>query len=147
MTYFLRSGNCFLFKEGGKELNSIQIALLGVVGTLLALQFKSGKSEYGIYVSLAVSLFLFLCMLSRLEIFVRTVKKIADYIKLDAGQMGILLKMAGVTYVAEFASGICKDAGYQNIAVQIEIFTKLTILAIGMPVLLALLELIGDFLI
>ena len=128
-------------------MNSIQIALLGVVGTLLALQFKSGKSEYGIHVSLAVSLFLFLCMLSRLEIFVQTVKKIADYIKLDAGQMGILLKMAGVTYVAEFASGICKDAGYQNIAVQIEIFTKLTILAIGMPVLLALLELIGDFLI
>lgn len=128
-------------------MNSIQIALLGVVGTLLALQFKSGKSEYGIYVSLAVNLFLFLCMLSRLEIFVRTVKKIADYIKLDAGQMSILLKMAGVTYVAEFASGICKDAGYQNIAVQIEIFTKLTILAIGMPVLLALLELIGDFLI
>ena len=128
-------------------MNSIQIALLGVVGTLLALQFKSGKSEYGIYVSLAVSLFLFLCMLSRLEIFVQTVKKIADYIKLDAGQMSILLKMAGVTYVAEFASGICKDAGYQNIAVQNEIFTKLTILAIGMPVLLALLELIGDFLI
>lgn len=128
-------------------MNSIQIALLGVVGTLLALQFKSGKSEYGIYVSLAVSLFLFLCMLSRLEIFVQTVKKITDYIKLDAGQMSILLKMAGVTYVAEFASGICKDAGYQNIAVQIEIFTKLTILAIGMPVLLALLELIGDFLI
>ena len=128
-------------------MNSIQIALFGVVGTLLALQFKSGKSEYGIYVSLAVSLFLFLCMLSRLEIFVQTVKKIADYIKLDTGQMSILLKMAGVTYVAEFASGICKDAGYQNIAVQIEIFTKLTILAIGMPVLLALLELIGDFLI
>lgn len=128
-------------------MNSIQIALLGVVGTLLALQFKSGKSEYGIYVRLAVSLFLFLCMLSRLEIFVQTVKKIAGYIKLDAGQMSILLKMAGVTYVAEFASGICKDAGYQNIAVQIEIFTKLTILAIGMPVLLALLELIGDFLI
>ena len=128
-------------------MNSIQIALFGVVGTLLALQFKSGKSEYGIYVSLAVSLFLFLCMLSRLEIFVQTVKKIADYIKLDAGQMSILLKMAGVTYVAEFASGICKDAGYQNIAVQIEIFTKLTILAIGMPVLLALLELLGDFLI
>ena len=128
-------------------MNSIQIALFGVVGTLLALQFKSGKSEYGIYVSLAVSLFLFFCMLSRLEIFVQTVKKIADYIKLDAGQMSILLKMAGVTYVAEFASGICKDAGYQNIAVQIEIFTKLTILAIGMPVLLALLELIGDFLI
>ena len=128
-------------------MNSIQIALLGVVGTLLALQFKSGKSEYGIYVSLAVSLFLFLCMLSRLEIFVQTVKKIADYIKLDAGQMSILLKMAGVTYVAEFASGICKDAGYQTIALQIEKSTNLTSPAIGMPLLLALLELLGDLLI
>lgn len=31
---FFDPGNCFLFKEGGTELNSIQIALLGVVGTL-----------------------------------------------------------------------------------------------------------------
>ena len=127
-------------------MNSIQIALLGVVGTLLALQFKSGKSEYGIYVSLAVSLFLFLCMLSRLEIFVQTVKKIADYIKLDAGQMSILLKMAGVTYVAEFASGICKDAGYGSLGNQIEIFGKLSILGISMPILLALFGTLETFL-
>ena len=133
-------------ETGGTEMNSIQIGLLGVVGTLLALQFKSQKSEYGIYLSIAVSMFLFLCMLSRLEIFVQTVRKVTNYVKLDSEQIGILLKMIGVTYVAEFASGICKDAGYQNIAVQIEIFTKLTILAMGMPVLLALLELIGDFL-
>lgn len=126
-------------------MNSVQIGLLGVLGTLLALQFKSGKNEYGIYLSIAVSLFLFLCMISRLEVFVRTVKKISDYVKFDSGQLGTLMKMIGVTYVAEFASGICKDAGYQNIASQIEIFSKLTILAMGMPVLLALLELIGEF--
>ena len=125
-----------------------KIAAVGILVSILSQVLKhSGREEQAFLTSLAVSLFLFLCMLSRLEIFVRTVKKIADYIKLDAGQMSILLKMAGVTYVAEFASGICKDAGYQNIAVQIEIFTKLTILAIGMPVLLSLLELIGDFLI
>ena len=128
-------------------MNSIQIALLGVVGTLLALQFKSGKSEYGIYVSLAVSLFLFLCMLSRLEIFVRSVKKIADYIKLDAGQMSILLKMAGVTYVAEFASGICKDAGYSTTAAQIELFCKLSVMVLSMPVLMALLKTIQEFMV
>ena len=48
--------------------------------------------------------------------------------------------MVGITYIAEFASGICKDAGYQTIAGQIETFVKLTILALGMPVLTALLE-------
>ena len=57
-----------------------------------------------------------------------------------------MLKMIGITYIAEFSSSICKDAGYQTIAVQIEIFCKLTILALGMPVLLALLETIQEFL-
>ncbi|MFQ6961338.1 MAG: SpoIIIAC/SpoIIIAD family protein, partial [Clostridium sp.] len=43
-------------------------------------------------------------------------------------------------------SSVCKDAGYQSFAVQIEIFSKLTILSLGMPVLLALLETIREFL-
>ena len=86
-------------------------------------------------------------MLSRLEIFVRTVKKIADYIKLDAGQMSILLKMAGVTYVAEFASGICKDAGYSTTAAQIELFCKLSVMVLSMPVLMALLKTIQEFMV
>ena len=54
--------------------------------------------------------------------------------------------MIGITYIAEFSSGVCRDAGYQTIAVQIEIFSRLTILALGMPVLLALLETIREFL-
>ena len=58
-----------------------------------------------------------------------------------------MLKMIGITYIAEFSSGICKDAGYQTIAAQIEIFSKLTILAMGLPVLLALLETVQEFLV
>ena len=38
------------------------------------------------------------------------------------------------------------DAGYQAIAGQIEIFGKLTILAVSMPILLALLENMKGFL-
>ena len=60
--------------------------------------------------------------------------------------LATMLKMIGITYIAEFSSGICRDAGYQTIASQIEIFSKLTILALGMPVLLALLETIQEFL-
>ena len=40
---------------------------------------------------------------------------------------------------AQFAAAICKDAGYQTIAGQIEVFARLSILAIGMPILKALL--------
>lgn len=54
--------------------------------------------------------------------------------------------MLGITYVAEFSAGICKDAGYQTIALQIEIFGKLAVLVLSMPVLMALLNTIKDFL-
>lgn len=127
-------------------MNMIQIGIIGVLGVLLAIQFKSGKTEYGIYMSVAVSIFLFACIVDRLELFVRTVEEISRYITIDTEYIATMLKMIGITYIAEFSSGICKDAGYQTIAVQIEIFSKLTILAMGLPVLLALLKTIQEFL-
>ena len=57
------------------------------------------------------------------------------------------MKMVGITYVAEFTSGICKDAGFGALGGQIEIFGKLSILAISTPILLALLETLQVFLV
>ena len=128
-------------------MNMVQIGMIGVLGALLAIQFKGGKTEYGIYMSVAVSIVLFLCIVDRLEIFVRTIDEISRYISVDTGYLSTMLKMIGITYISEFSSSICKDTGYQTIAVQIEVFSKLTILAMGMPILLALLETIHEFLV
>ena len=49
--------------------------------------------------------------------------------------------------ISEFSANLCKDAGYQAVAGQIEMFGKLSILAISMPVILVLLETIGEFLV
>ncbi|HCR84916.1 MAG TPA: stage III sporulation protein AD [Lachnospiraceae bacterium] len=127
-------------------MSIIQIGIIGVIGALLSIQFKGGKSEYGIYISVAISIFIFACIVDRLGMFVKAVSQVSQYIKIDASYIATMLKMIGITYIAEFSSSVCKDAGYQTIAVQIEIFSKLTILALGLPVLLALLETIQEFL-
>lgn len=127
-------------------MDVIQIGILGVAGALLAVQFKSGKSEYGIYISVALSLVIFFAILGRLEIMIDVIRQINSCINMDVAYVGTLVKMLGITYVAEFSSSICKDAGYQTIAQQIEIFGKLAILVLSMPVLLALLDTIKDFL-
>lgn len=127
-------------------MNIVQVAVIGVLGTLLAIQFKNGKAEYGIYIGVALSVVILFGILGRLEVIVETMQQIGKYINIAPGYVSTLLKMLGVTYVAEFASGICKDAGYQTIAVQIEIFAKLSILALSMPILLTLLETIQAFL-
>ena len=124
----------------------MQIGLLGIAGVLMAVQFKSGKSEYGIYISIGLSLLVFFSIVSNLKVILDVVRQIGETIHLNTAYVGMLMKMLGIAYVAEFSSGICKDAGYQTIASQIEIFSKLAILVMGMPVILALLEMIGEFL-
>ena len=85
-------------------------------------------------------------MKDKLELIQDTVSAISSLVNINTDYVAVLLKMIGITYVAEFATGICKDAGYQTIASQIEIFAKLTILTFSMPVLEALLLTIKDFL-
>ena len=117
----------------------IKIALIAVAGVLLILLMKSVKSEYGIYVAIGISLILLWGMSSKLENVVETIWSVTEAIQLDKKYVKIILKMLGVVYVAEFSSAICKDAGYQTIASQIEMFGKLTLLVQGMPILEALL--------
>ena len=126
---------------------TIQKAAAAVVcAALIALQFKGGKTEYGIYVSIAAGLLLAAGILGKLDTVLATVREIGSFLQIEGSYLGVLLKMLGITYVAEFASNICKDSGYQTIASQIQLFGKLSVLALGMPVLLTLLRTIEVFL-
>lgn len=127
-------------------MNIMQVALIGVIGALLSIQFKTEKKEYGVYIGTAVSVLLFTCIIERLESLVSVMKEIQGFIRIDTSYLSILLKMMGITYIGEFASAVCKDSGHQTIAVQIEVFCKLTILVLSMPVLTALLQTIQEFL-
>ncbi len=127
-------------------MDMLRIGIMGVAGTLLAVQFKSGKSEYGIYITVVLSLIIFFSILGRLETIVEAMKGIGRFIQMDQAYIGTLIKMLGITYIAEFSSGICKDAGYQTIAAQIEIFGKLAVMILSMPILLTLLNTIRGFL-
>ncbi|MDF2951841.1 MAG: putative rane protein [Anaerocolumna sp.] len=124
----------------------IQIALIGIVVVLMGIQFKSTKAEYAIYISIAGCILIFYLGISRLEIIINAIRKIQSYINLNETYITILIKIIGITYIAELSSNICKDCGYSAVANQIELVGKLTILATGMPILLALLDTINNFL-
>lgn len=127
-------------------MSIITASVLGLAAVLLAVQFKSKGGEYGTYLIMAAGLILFFYGTGKMQIIIDTAHQIQSYIHINSVYLTTLLKMAGITYIAEFASGIFKDAGYGAIGTQIEIFAKLSILAVSMPVLLALLETLRDFL-
>ena len=127
-------------------MNIVQVGLIGVAGVLMAIYIKKEKEEIAIYLCIATSILIFLGIVDYLSILISTVKELSTFINVDLVYIGTLIKMLGITYLAEFASGICKDAGYQTIATQIEMFGKITILVLSLPILWALLKTLQEFL-
>ena len=123
-----------------------RVALLGIAGVLLALQLKSLKSEYSIYLCLGVSALIFWYMTEQLGSILEGLEMIQDTLPLNGGYIRTLIKIVGITYIAEFASDLCKDAGYQAVAGQIQMFGKLSVLAVSIPILTALLDTVRTFL-
>lgn len=127
-------------------MDIIKIAVLGIAGVLIAIPLKREKSEYSTFIAITVCICIFFYLLTKVETLLAFVKRIEVLIPVDSKYVGILVKMVGITYVAEFAANICKDAGYAAIASQIEIFAKLSILVVSVPVLGAFLEMVGNYL-
>ena len=137
---------CYMGWEA-EHMSMLQIGILGVAGVLLALQFKSGKSEYGIYISIVLGLLIFASLLGKISLIKEVLNEINSVAGADKDYWKTLWKILGITYAAECSSAICKDAGYQTIALQIEVFAKITILVLSLPVLSALLQTIRGFLV
>lgn len=118
----------------------VKIGVLGVAGVMLALQFRSNRQEYGLYLGAAICLVIFTFSLNGIEAFLGRIKELERYLSGSGDYIGFLFKAVGITYVSEFCASICKDAGYGAVAGQIEIFGKLSVLLMGIPVLTAVIE-------
>ncbi len=119
----------------------LRTALLGILTILIAMAMKQGKAEFSTFVSFTGSILIAWIAVRLLEGITVSLERMEKLISIDMEYIQLLLKMIGVTYISEFSSALCRDAGYSAVAGQIELVGKLTILTIGMPVVLALFEL------
>ncbi|MDF2941779.1 MAG: putative rane protein [Herbinix sp.] len=124
----------------------VKIAVIGIVAIMLAIMFKKGKEEYSLYISITASALILLWGIGKLEVILDAIEQLQGYIQMNKAYVGILIKIIGITYITEISASLCKDSGYQAIGDQIELVGKLTILAISMPIMLALLDTINGFL-
>ena len=120
----------------------IRIGAAGIACVLAAIFMKTAKPEYSVYLTMAAGLFILAFAVGKFSYLYESLKKIQQYVPVDTTYMNILMKMIGITYIGQF----CKDAGYSSVAGQIEIYERLAVLAISMPILTALLETIHGFL-
>jgi stage III sporulation protein AD len=124
----------------------LAIGIVGMAVVLLAIQFKSVKAEYGIMISVAGCIFIFAYSLSRISELVSIVDRLTSLTSVSKEYIKILLKITGITFISEISSDIAKDCGYMAVANQVQIFGKLSVLVISLPVFIELISAMGNLL-
>lgn len=122
-----------------------KVAVIGVMAVLLAVFVKRSRPEISMLIIMAACLIIGSLALGQVTDILALFRRLKDSIDNGNIYLGILLKMVGITYVAEFGSTLCQDAGYQAVAEQITFFGKLMILAVSIPILTTLLETLEAF--
>lgn len=127
-------------------MDIVKIGILGIIAAFLGLFLRQYRNEYGILTSLACCALIFAFLVSKLEIVLSYMDTIRSLLPVDERYLIMILKMIGISYAAEFATDVCRDAGYASVAGQIEMFAKISIILVSMPVLMGLIETVGVFL-
>jgi stage III sporulation protein AD len=124
----------------------IKVAAIGVAAAILAAWIKSVKSEYGIWILLAAGMIMGMFCLGKVETMVLELQFLQSCFSDYGSYIKLLLKVLGITYLSEISANLCKDAGAATLASQIELFGKLSILVLCMPIVTSLIQTIYHFL-
>lgn len=124
----------------------IKFVVIGVGAAVLAAWVRTIRAEYAVWVLLAAGILLCFFSAAKLETIVEELKFLQSYFSSYSSYIRILVKIIGITYLAEISSNLCRDAGANTMASQIELFGKLSILVLCMPVMTSLLETVDSFL-
>ena len=116
--------------------------IVKIIGIIL----KQYKPEYALYVSIIAGILILFMVMEKLSGIINLLKSISNKTYINNEFLSILLKITGIAIITEFAASICADVGEKAIATKIEIGSKVIIIAMSIPIISNLLELIIEIL-
>ena len=124
----------------------IKIVGIGLIALVIAIILKQYRPEYTVYVSIVAGILILMFTMNKITGIINLLKSISDKTYINKQLLSILLKITGIAIITEFAVSICTDVGEKAIASKIEIGSKVIIIAMSIPIISSLLELIIEIL-
>lgn len=120
----------------------IKIIGVGLIALIIVVLMKQYKPDFAIYVSLIAGAIILFMVLDKLAGIVTILSNLSQKASMNSEFLVILLKITGIAFLTEFAVSICKDSGETAIASKIDLGGKVLIIAISIPIISALLEMV-----
>ena len=120
----------------------IKIIGIALIALIIIILIKQYRPEFAIYISLLTGVLILLLVIDQLSQIISLLQSLATKASINSTFLGLLIKITGIAFLAEFAVSVCKDAGEGAIASKIEIGSKIIIIAMSIPIISSLLEII-----
>ena len=93
-----------------------------------------------VVIAMVAGIIILLQLLPRLVQTVDVFRQLAERVNLNNVYLTTILKIIGITYVAEFGAQICRDSGQGALATKVELAAKVIIMMMAVPIMAAILD-------
>jgi len=118
----------------------VKVVAFAFIALFIVLIFKGRRDDLAIQVSIVAGILIFLFMVNKLTIIMGFLQTLANKANIDVIYINTVFKILGIAYLASFCSEICRDAGESSIAAKVEFSGKILILALAIPILMAVMQ-------
>lgn len=118
----------------------IKVVSFALAALFIFMLLGERKKELAVLVAIIAGAIIFLALIDKLSEIINFIGAVADKANIDMVYIGIVLKILAIAYLSSFCSEICKDAGASSIASKVEFAGKILILALAIPILMAVLN-------
>ena len=123
-------------------MDLLKIIGVGIVTAIAVVVVKQVKTEFAVIVGLAGSVIMLIMIINQLSGVISYLSQIVTKTNIDIGLFNCILKIIGIGYLTEFASGICIEMGSPSIASKVALAGKVVILCLALPIITSLLNII-----
>lgn len=117
---------------------------IALVSVIMAVLLKGYRPEISLAVSLTAMAVMFFMISPYLKTALNSFINLSEQIGLNMKYMAIIIKVIGIAYITQIAVEICRDAGENALGTKVEICGKIVIIAMSMPVIYELFEVISE---
>lgn len=118
----------------------IKIIGFALTALFITMLFKGRRDDIAVLVSIAFSIILFIFIVPKISMVISFMKTLANKANINFVYLNIVFKVLGIAYLSSFCAEICKDSGESIIAAKVEFAAKILILAMSIPILMAVLD-------
>ena len=122
----------------------MRIVGIGLIGAILSILLRNSKPEFSMLIPVVVSFTVLACAMPYLIRITEELSRMASSAGINSSYMRIVIKVIGISYLVCITAELCKDAGENAIAAKIELGAKLIILAMAIPIINSLLNLVKE---